>query len=174
MMCPAVFLGLEGVLVPHALNGVRCLADLVPLPGVEEAMQILSASDYKIFMVTNQGWLETARVLDRARMPAVLERFLMGFPRVDSFRVCVHGKTACCPCRLPNPGMLWSLAGEHNLDLSRSWLIDDYAPNLHAADAVAAQAVLLCPSHAADTKGLHWFVADDLADAVVTMLRNPT
>jgi len=62
---------------------------------------------------------------------------------IAAFRYCPHELDAGCDCRKPAPGMILELAGELELDLSRSWMIGDSPTDVAAGRAAGTRTALL-------------------------------
>jgi D-glycero-D-manno-heptose 1,7-bisphosphate phosphatase len=75
---------------------------------------------------------------------------------IAAFRYCPHELDAGCDCRKPAPGMLLALAGELELDLSRSWMIGDADSDVAAGRAAGCLTALI------DAQGAHGDGAADL------------
>lgn len=132
-LCSAVFLDRDGTLIEQ----VHHLVDpskVRLIPGAAEAVIRLRAAGYRIILVTNQSvigrGLLTEEGLDRVHAEMNKQLAARG-TQVDGIYFCPTAPTASDPRlvehsdRKPGPGMLWRAAEEHQLDLSRSWMIGD-------------------------------------------------
>lgn len=70
--------------------------------------------------------------------------------RLDGIYYCLHHPEAVvpslrmeCDCRKPKPGLLLTAAREHDIDLSRSYMIGDQQTDIQAGMAVGCKTVLL-------------------------------
>jgi histidinol-phosphate phosphatase family protein len=52
-----------------------------------------------------------------------------------------------CTCRKPNPGLLWKAARDHDIDLSRSWMVGDILDDVEAGRRAGCRTVLLDVGH---------------------------
>jgi D-glycero-D-manno-heptose 1,7-bisphosphate phosphatase len=59
--------------------------------------------------------------------------------RIDRVVYCPHRPEDRCDCRKPEAGMLLQVAGELDIDLSRSYLVGDAATDLMAGQLVACR-----------------------------------
>jgi D-glycero-D-manno-heptose 1,7-bisphosphate phosphatase len=177
---------------PPAAPGDVVDPDLVELlPGAGEACARLKAAGFVLVVVSNQGCvargaatLETVRVVNEQ-----LQRLLAAHAAwflsnrgsgedeldrvrsiIDAFYVCpFHPKgtvpefTREHPWRKPSPGMFLAAAREHDLDLSRSWLIGDAARDIEAALAAG-----IAPERAIRVGGALGSVLDAAAHILAT------
>ena len=140
---PAAFLDRDGVLIvdsgyPHRPD------QLVLIPGAAEAVKRLNAAGYVTVIVTNQsgvarGMFSEETMHDFNRL--LVARLAEGGGRIDAVYACPFHSEAADeryrhpdhPDRKPNPGMLLRAAAEHDLDLSRSFMIGDQPSDMEAA-----------------------------------------
>lgn len=163
-MVPAVFLDRDGVLIED--SGYPHLDEhLILIPGAAEAVRRLNALGYLIVIVTNQSGV--ARGLfseDRMhRFNDMLVRKLASMgARIGAVYACPFHAEAQDeryrhpdhPDRKPNPGMILRAAADHDLDLSRSFMIGDRQSDLEAARRAGISGFLF------ETGNLDTFVRD--------------
>ena len=145
-MFPALFLDRDGVIIENCPNYVRTWQDVNILPSALEALATLSASPYKIIIITNQSaigrglvTLETAHEINRHLVQIIQE----AGGRVDGVYLCPHAPQDQCACRKPQPGLLLQAAQELALDLPRSALIGDAWSDLLAGQAAGVPNLIL-------------------------------
>ena len=63
--------------------------------------------------------------------------------RLDAIYYCPHEYEPPCACRKPQPGMLLDAAREHEIDLTRSWMIGDSGHDVEAGRAAGCRTVRL-------------------------------
>lgn len=170
----AVFLDRDGVLNAPvmragALRPPRSPADLVMLPGTEEACSSLRAAGWLLIVTTNQP--EIARgTLSRPDVDAVNRR-LRGRLQLDDVMVCPHDDDARCACRKPGDGMLREAAARWSVDLRASYMVGDRWRDVEAGRRAGCVTIHLdrrCderPPEAPD------FVVSSLAEAAEVILR---
>jgi histidinol-phosphate phosphatase family protein len=184
---PAIFLDRDGVLNVER-NGIHRPEDLELIPGAGEALRRINRAGIPAICVTNQpdvakGFLTFA---DLGQVFAALDTALAADGAyLDDLYFCPHHPESGfpgevpelkidCDCRKPRPGMLLDAARDHNLDLSRSWLIGDRYVDIAAAHAAGARAVLVDTEHAGNDRTLHDCVPDrtapDVAAAIEQLL----
>lgn len=179
-MRPAVFLDRDGTLNEE----VDYLSDpdqLVLIPGAAAAVARLNARGIPVVVVTNQsgigrgryGWQDFAAVMSRMGTLLALEN-----ARIDAVYASPHhelgqGEYAVAdhPDRKPNPGMLLRAAAEHDLDLSRSWMVGDKAVDLEAGRRAGCRVALVRTGYGSTVDGSGAdLVAADLSEAVARIL----
>ncbi|MFF8726198.1 D-glycero-alpha-D-manno-heptose-1,7-bisphosphate 7-phosphatase [Streptomyces sp. NPDC015171] len=156
---PAVFLDRDGTLTEPRHYPSRP-SDLVLQPGISPWLRTLREEHgAALVVVTNQSGL--ARGLfgapDLAAMHRHLRAELAAFEvELDAIYVCPHhadgvvpGLARSCACRKPEPGMLLRAAAELRLDLSRSWMVGDFASDVEAGSRAGCRTAWVGPGAAA-------------------------
>ena len=176
---PAVFLDRDGTLIEERGYPARP-DDIVPLPGVGQALDRLAHAGWLRIVLTNQSGV--ARGLfteeDLGRLHEDLARKLAqqggGF---DALYYCPHhpeGRAKAyafaCACRKPGRGLLDLALAEHDIDLSRSAFVGDSPRDLFADVAGAGPRILVRSGHALKDGAKADFVANDLPAAVEWLL----
>lgn len=120
MQNKAVFIDRDGVINKNT-HYVNCLDDFHILPGVKEALQLLKAAGFKIFIVTNQGGIEKG-FLTHEDLDEIHEHMLTELPEIDYVEYCPDYTSFN---RKPNPGMIYKLAYNEKIYLNESYMIGD-------------------------------------------------
>jgi len=142
---PAVILDRDGVLNtrPPRAQYVTKWEEFQWLPGVKEALSVLSQAGYRIIVVSNQAGIGRG-VMTEASLEAIHTRMktevLEAGGRIDAIYYCPHDWEDGCDCRKPKPGMLFQAQRDFNLDLSRTVFVGDDERDAQAAEAAG------CPS----------------------------
>ncbi|RXZ36951.1 HAD family hydrolase [Oxalobacteraceae bacterium CAVE-383] len=148
----AVFLDKDGTLiddVPH--NTDPRLIALSHQAGA--GLRLFAERGYLLLVVSNQSGVALGRFAESA-LAGVWRRLDLLLARegvqVHGYYYCPHhpdGATApyarACDCRKPLPGMLLRAAAEHNVDLSRSWMIGDILDDAEAGRRAGCKTVLI-------------------------------
>lgn len=148
----AVFLDRDGT-INEQMGYINHLSRFHLLPGVADAIRELNDRSIPVFVVTNQSGLARGyfpeRVLDAVH-GAMAERLQAEGARLDGVYVCPHHPEAKeeryrldCLCRKPKPGLFLQAAADHDLDLTRSYVVGDRWSDLKAAAACGAKGVLV-------------------------------
>jgi D-glycero-D-manno-heptose 1,7-bisphosphate phosphatase len=124
----AVFLDRDGVINRAIVRDGKphppaSLVELEILPGVHEALQKLHDANYLLVVVTNQP--DVARGTAKVEDVELMNAFLSSQLPIDDFMTCYHDSSDKCSCRKPLPGALLEAAREHNIDLSKSFMVGD-------------------------------------------------
>lgn len=178
---PAIFLDRDGVINENRLDHVKSWEEFAFIPHALRSIRDLAATGLPIFIVTNQGAIGhgqmTAEALEdiHTRMLAAVAE---AGGRITRIYHCPHDKSEGCSCRKPEPGMLLQAAAEHNIDLTRSFMVGDAWTDVGAAVAAAVQPILLLTGRGRwsfatswDRYGYAFAAACDLADAVQMIQR---
>lgn len=168
----AVFLDRDGTLIQDR----DYLADpdgVALLPGVVEALHLLSDGGYALVVVTNQSGI--ARGLytldDYHAVARRLGQELAGEGlALNATYFCPHHPqfTGPCDCRKPAPGMYLRAARELGLDLSICFFVGDRKKDVEPAATFGGRGILVRTGYGAEeeaTVGEGTVVVDSLLDA---------
>lgn len=156
MASKAVFLDKDGTLVEDVPYNVN--PDLIRLEeGAFESLSLLQEAGYKLIIVTNQSGIARG-LFEENELHEVRSKLMELFSpegiHLTDFYYCPHhphGKVEKyafeCYCRKPNPGMLYRAVLEHDIDLSKSWLVGDILHDIEAGNRAGCQTVLINNRH---------------------------
>lgn len=124
----AVFLDRDGVINECKVVKGRpfppdSLSELIILPKVKDAIDLLRLKGYLIIIVTNQP--DVARGSKTRKSVEEIHDYLKSHLSIDDIYTCFHDDSDNCGCRKPKPGMILSAAKTHNLDLTSSFMVGD-------------------------------------------------
>ena len=156
----AVFLDRDGVInevIYHKEMGIIdspfTVEQFKLLPKVAEAINIFHDLGFRVIVVSNQpGMAKYHFSIDvfekiREKMNTELKK---DDAEVDAEYYCFHHPYATvkkykkiCNCRKPKPGMLQKAAEEHNIDLSKSWMIGDGITDIAAGQTAGCKTILI-------------------------------
>jgi D-glycero-D-manno-heptose 1,7-bisphosphate phosphatase len=179
-MKPAFFLDRDGTLNEE----VDFLSDpeqLVLIPGAAAAVARLNGLGVPVVVVTNQsgigrgkyGWQDFAAVMNRMKALLAKENAWIDAVYASPHHEHALGEYAVAdhPERKPNPGMLLRAAGEHGLDLARSWMVGDKAIDLEAGRRAGCRVALVRTGYGSGVDGSEAdLVAENLPEAVDIIL----
>lgn len=145
------------------------------LPGVKEALQILTEKNYRLIVVTNQrGIARGLMTMDdlmeiHGRMMAEL---LEAGAHITTILCCPHDKDQC-DCRKPKTGMfLYAQRQLPNIDFAKSVMIGDSASDMEAGRQAGCRTIFIGERVAAATSDpQHLGDAPSLLAAVNRYLR---
>lgn len=148
----AVFLDKDGTLVhdvPYNVDPDR----LVLTERACEGLQLLQDQGFALYVITNQpgiakGLFDIAALKKvEARLREMLKE---GGVHLSGFYYCPHSLDGVipdisihCDCRKPRSGMLLQAAGDHDIDLSRSWMVGDILNDVEAGHRAGCRTVLI-------------------------------
>src|SRR5919205_1542207 len=182
----AIFLDRDGT-INQDIGYVSSPDELIIYPYAAEAVRLINETGLKAIVITNQSGI-ARRLYDEAMLAAIHDRLLAELAgdgaRIDAVYYCPHhpriGNAQYrkpCQCRKPNPGMLRQAAREHDVDLSRSYVIGDKASDINLATNAGARGALVLTGYGRETLASRdqWpcgpaIIADDLLDAVRQIL----
>jgi D-glycero-D-manno-heptose 1,7-bisphosphate phosphatase len=146
--------------------------DVRIFPGVLEALQLLKSREFKLIIITNQSGIGRGLfTLDqyRAVESEVLRQLGKGLVDATYYSPDAPGKDS--KCRKPAPGMVVKAARDHQIDVSRSFLIGDKEIDVECAHNAGVRAIRVRTGIQRDVTGTNaeW-VADDVPAAVQIIL----
>ncbi|HWI21784.1 MAG TPA: HAD family hydrolase [Baekduia sp.] len=158
-------------------------ADVVLARGAIEGVRALNEAGIPLVVVSNQPGAAKGKVTS-GELRGVHERVrsLLAAEGADiaDWRYCFHHPDAsdpqlrgACECRKPAPGMLLDAAADHDIDLSRSWIVGDTDSDVGAGRAAGVGTVLIGHPGSRHRRTDEWIAdaqADDLQEAAAFLL----
>jgi D-glycero-D-manno-heptose 1,7-bisphosphate phosphatase len=145
MTRPAIFLDRDGTINEDC--GYLCDPNLVRiLPGVVEALSILSENQWPLVIVTNQSGIGRGyyELKDFWAVQEKIEAKLLSYEIIfNGLFFCPHAPDELCACRKPEPGLLVQAANEMKLDLKNSWMIGDKVSDVVAGQRAYCRSILI-------------------------------
>ena len=156
----AVFLDRDGVineLIYYEEQGIIdspfTVEQFKLFPNVEKAIKKFQKLGFKTIIVSNQPGIAkknfTVNTFEKVREKMIRELKKMD-AEIDLEYYCFHhpdGKIRkfrkICKCRKPKPGLLFTAAKEHNINLSRSWMIGDGITDIKAGKVAGCKTILI-------------------------------
>ena len=185
----AIFLDRDGTLNyenRNKLNPKGFMLDIKKLQliiGSINAIRLLNEMNYKVIVITNQSGVGRGLFTEDFvnRVHEKIDKMLAnGGVSIDGYYYCPHHPTEAkgkykkiCSCRKPAPGMIFTAAEEHNVDLSQSYFIGDGLRDMKCAWMVKVKPILVLTGNGEITfdtfsekeKNKLEYVAQDLLDA---------
>jgi len=164
----AVFLDRDGVINRAIVREGKpypptSLEELEILPGVREALQKLHDANYLLVVVTNQP--DVARGTARREDVELMNAFLLSQLPIDDFKICYHDSEDKCSCRKPLPGSLFEAAQEHNIDLSKSFMVGDRWRDIEAGQRAGCKTFFLNYRYTEQQPEMPDFIVSSLVEA---------
>jgi D-glycero-D-manno-heptose 1,7-bisphosphate phosphatase len=148
----------------------RKLSDVKFLPKVIKALQLLSKTDYKIVIVTNQSGIarglydeETLSKIHRKIMDTLEKKGV----KISGIYYCPHRAEERCNCRKPNMYMLNVASVQLSIDLKSSFMVGNSATDIQTGINAGCKTIFVKSDRKEDVKGAAPdFIASDLYEAV--------
>ena len=127
-MNKAIFLDRDGVinkvnLVVGKPRPPKNISELILLPKVDEALQLLKNAGYLLIIITNQP--DVARGKMKIETVEVINQFLKNLLPINDIFTCYHDDIEDCNCRKPKPGNILKAANQYNINIQNSFMIGD-------------------------------------------------
>jgi D-glycero-D-manno-heptose 1,7-bisphosphate phosphatase len=173
-MKKAAFLDRDGVINRKPPEGqyVTRWEELQFLPGVPDAIILLTRAGYEVYVVTNQRGVAKG-LLTQDDLESIHQRMRQELAHagavVTEVYYCPHEKQPPCSCRKPAPGMLLTAAQSHDLDLASSWMIGDSEIDVEAGRNAGCKTVRIVQGQSVEKNGAD-LSAGSLLDAVRQIL----
>src|SRR5437762_6232723 len=124
-LSPAVFIDRDGTIMQDA-DYCSDPREVEIFPRVAEALQRLKSNGFKLIIITNQSGIGRGLfTIEQYRAVEAEVLRQLGDGLIDATYFCPDIPGQHSSCRKPAPGMILRAAREHQIDLSRSFLIGD-------------------------------------------------
>jgi D-glycero-D-manno-heptose 1,7-bisphosphate phosphatase len=141
-----IVLDRDGVINHDSDQFIKSPDEWRPIPGSLEAISRLNHAGYRVVVTTNQSGVGRG-LLDFATLNAIHDKMHRALAqvggRIDAIFYCPHTAESRCECRKPKAGMLREVGVRFNVDMAGVPCVGDGLRDLQAADAVAAQPMLV-------------------------------
>ena len=175
-MRPAVFLDRDGTMV-HDAGYLSRIDELRWYPWTIDAVRLLNRAGFLVCVTSNQGGIglglfpESFVAEVHHHMAATLAA---SGATIDGWFYCPHHPSSVlpqfrvdCDCRKPKPGMIHQAAARFPIDLTRSFVVGDRAPDVGLARNANLQSVIVRTGGGAAEivrTGAHAIGADHIAE----------
>ena len=142
----AAFLDRDGVINRKPPEGLYITRweEVRVLPGVAEAITLLTKAGYCVLAVSNQRCVAKG-LLTSSELESIHSRMCQQLAAagaiITKFYYCPHEKQPACACRKPAPGMLLRAARENDIELAASWMIGDSDSDIEAGRKAGCRTV---------------------------------
>jgi D-glycero-D-manno-heptose 1,7-bisphosphate phosphatase len=151
-MKPAIFLDRDGTLNVD-VGYLHAMDQLELFPWTADSLRLLKRAGYLLVVITNQSGVATGYIREAFVGEAHAEiqaRLAQAGVAIDAFYYCPHHVsgvlphlTRDCRCRKPKPGMIEDAVRDHQIDVSRSWMLGDKWLDVKAGQAAGVRTILL-------------------------------
>lgn len=148
----AVFMDRDGT-VSEEVGYVNHLSRYKVFPTTPMAIKMLNEAGLKTILITNQAGVARGYFTEDMILRVhnrLVEELAAGGAKLDGIYYCPHHPTvgeppyrADCNCRKPKTGLLERAAAEHNIDLSRSFMIGDRISDIELIKKVGGRGVMV-------------------------------
>ncbi len=164
---PAVFFDRDGTLCRDT-GYLNRWEDFKVFPEIS-SINILKNKGFLLIGVSNQSGVAKGLV-DESFVKMVNRVFIEGYG-FDDFYYCPHHPDEHCPCRKPEPGMLFEAREGHRIDLKASYVVGDKDSDMILAKSVGAKGIFVLTGQQEESSHAD-FVAKDLKVAVDFIVRD--
>jgi D-glycero-D-manno-heptose 1,7-bisphosphate phosphatase len=170
-LSPAVFIDRDGTIMEDT-DYCSHPKDVRIFPGVLDSLRRLKSRGFKLIVITNQSGIGRGLfTLDQYRAVEAEVLRQLGDGLVDATYFCPDPPGQHSTCRKPAPGMVVQATRDHQIDVSRSFLIGDKEIDVECAHNAGVRAIRVRTGNQCDVTGSNadW-VADDVPAAVRIIL----
>jgi heptosyltransferase-2 len=137
----------------------------------EDIQQVsrLKENGFKLIGISNQSGIARGLVNEgfvRETNSIFIKQY--GF---DDFYYCPHHPDEHCPCRKPEPDMLFQARNRHKINLKKSYVVGDKESDMILAKAVGAKGILVRTDQLKESPNAD-FIAKNLTEAVNVILKD--
>lgn len=177
-MNKAVLVDRDGTLNVELGRYAFDIKDFGVYPEVIKGMKLLSKTDYKLIMITNQQGIGKGRYTkkDAMRFNEHLKKFIEdNGGRINGIYFCPHLKEHKCSCRKPEIGMIMKAKEDFNLDLEKCFVIGDKTTDIEMGKRANCKTILVKTGYKGEDRKVEAkpdFVADDFLQAANIVIQN--
>ncbi len=182
-MNKAVFLDRDGVICKDT-DYLHKIQDFEFIDKAIDALKLLSKTDYKIIIITNQAGIAHGFYTEEDFHKLnnwMLKEFKSKSIKIDKVYYCPHHQNAeiakyklDCDCRKPKTGMLKKAEKEFNINLKNSFLVGDQSSDIRAGENAGCKTILVRTGYAGKDKQykvIPDFTVKNLYEAVELILK---
>lgn len=144
-MNKAVFIDKDGTLIKEIPYNVK--PDLIEFEeGAIESLRKLQQLGYKVIIISNQPGVALGYFKEEELKQVeekITELLARNNVHLDGFYYCPHSENDNCECRKPKPGLILLAAKNHQIELSRSWMIGDILNDVEAGNRSDCKSILI-------------------------------
>lgn len=144
-MNKAVFLDRDGT-INKEVGYLASVNEFEFLPEVIKALKILSSTDYRIIILTNQSGIARG-YLNEKTLKRIHEKMCDDLEnegvRIDGVYYCPHHPDEKCECRKPNIGLIKKAKEDFNLNLKESYMIGDSTRDIKTGMNAGCKTILV-------------------------------
>jgi D-glycero-D-manno-heptose 1,7-bisphosphate phosphatase len=157
----AVFVDRDGTIIEDT-GYISSSKEVSFIPGSIAAVKRLNQAGFQVIVITNQSGVARG-IFSEDRLQTVdkhiQKHVLSGGAHIDAFYYCPHHPEhgvypyrQACECRKPEPGLIKKAAREHQIDLSRSFMVGDHSCDIQAGKKAGVRTVFVLTGHGSREK----------------------
>lgn len=111
-----------------------------------EAIKRLNDKGIKVYLFTNQSWIGIGKFSEQTFIEGtdkLIEVLKEKNAFLDGIYYCPHTPEENCECRKPQPTLLQQAQKEHNLDLTKCYIVGDRWSDMASAANVGSKRILV-------------------------------
>ncbi len=141
-----IILDRDGVINQDSPDYIKNADEWVPIPGSLEALSLLNAHGFLVYIATNQAGIAKGK-LTECDLAAIHQKMTTEVEaaggKIHGIVYCPHHPDQKCACRKPAPGMLNRIIAESGVNAEDVVFIGDSLKDIQAARAASCQALLV-------------------------------
>ncbi len=177
----AVFLDRDGT-INEEVSYLSKIEQLKIIPRAAAAIKLLNDNGFRVIIITNQSGVARNYFSEDALKQ--INEYLMAELTKEGATIhaayyCPHHPDFGCGCRKPNTGNIEKAAEEHDLDLTRSYMVGDTMRDMETGFNANLRTVLVLTGYGAEERDKYRdnprqpdFVAQDLYEASDWIIRD--
>lgn len=141
----AVFIDRDGTMAKDVHYCSRP-EDFELFPNTAKGIRLLNKKGFKVIVITNQSGIARGYFTreNLAKIHEKMERELAEEgARVDAIYYCPHHPDDGCDCRKPKPMLVLQAAREHDIDLSKSFVVGDLRMDVELGRMTGCKSILI-------------------------------
>lgn len=162
----AIFLDRDGTLIED-VDYCSDPKNVHVFDGVRAALRKLKQRGYKLFIITNQSGIGRGYFTEEEYH--TVEREVLrqiGDGLIDATYFCPHLPRDSCKCRKGSPEMVLRAAGDHAIDLTKSFFIGDKKSDMECGRNAGVKTILVRTGYGKETdETLADYTAENLTEA---------
>jgi D-glycero-D-manno-heptose 1,7-bisphosphate phosphatase len=146
----AIFLDRDGVIFEGMRDGksnfVNNPSDISYVPNAIGGLREMQSKGYKLFIVSNQSGV-ALNIMKEETLDAINNKMSDDLKKegvkLSGIYCCTHSSRGNCKCRKPATGLLIGAAREHDIDITRAYMIGDMTSDIEVGSRVLATTILV-------------------------------
>ena len=174
-MNKAIFLDRDGVINQvNLFDGKpyppKDINELILLPKVNEALELLKDAGYLLIVITNQP--DVVRGKTKIETVEAINQFLKDSLPIDDIFTCYHDDIENCDCRKPKPGNILKAADKYNINIPSSFMIGDRWRDIEAGESAGCKTFFIDYSYQEKQPESYDYKVKSLYDAAKIILKD--